>query len=364
MRSLMRFAQRKSRLAGLAAVALTLAAGCGSQSASPSGQSSQPVTLTFVGSGGVLQDIEVKAYFTPYEKLHPNVTILQDSPINYAKLQAMVEAGNVSWDLAEGGPQFGLAPAQTALLEKVDCNVVPCSHLQPDKYITTGYRIAENISATAITYRTDKFSAGNEPKTWADFYDTKKFPGKRTMVKLPGSVGSNGILESALLGDGVSPASLYPLDVPRALKKLDTIRANLILAADNQACTTNLATGEAVMGICFNGRAYTAHLTGAPVAIQWNASFLSPGYLFIPKGGKHVKEAMQLAAYLVSDDHAAAITPYIPYGPANAIAKSDPVTADWNPVTHPGVGVVINAQWWADNSVSAIQQWTAWQLNG
>src|SRR5690348_8220617 len=78
------------------------------------------VTITFTGSGGALQEAETKYYFEPYMKLHPNIKIQQDSPINYAKLQAMVEAGNVTWDLAEGGPGFGLSPQHTKLLEKVD----------------------------------------------------------------------------------------------------------------------------------------------------------------------------------------------------------------------------------------------------
>src|SRR5262249_35156311 len=108
------------------------------------------ITITFTGSGGALQEAETKYYFEPYLKLQPNIKIQQDSPINYAKLQAMVEAGNVTWDLAEGGPGFGLSPQHTKLLEKVDCNVVPCAHLQPDKYPTTGYRIAENTSATVL----------------------------------------------------------------------------------------------------------------------------------------------------------------------------------------------------------------------
>jgi hypothetical protein len=80
----------------------------------------------------------------------------------------------VTIDLVEGGPQFGVSAEHIKLLEKIDCTIVPCSRLQPDKYPQTGYRIAQNLSATAMGYRTDKFPAGKEPQGWADFFDTKK----------------------------------------------------------------------------------------------------------------------------------------------------------------------------------------------
>jgi putative spermidine/putrescine transport system substrate-binding protein len=324
------------------------------------------VTITFTGSGGVLQEAETKYYFAPFMKAHPNIKIEQDSPINYAKLQAMVEAENVTWDLAEGGPGFGLSPQHTKLLEKIDCNIVPCSHLQPAKYPTSGYRIAENTSATVLSYRTDKFPAGKEPQSWVDFFDVQKYPGGRTVLKIPGNVSSTGILEAALLADGVEPAKLYPLDLPRAMKKMESIRSSIVWAADNQACAEKVATGEAVMGICYNGRMYNFFKSGAPVAVQWNAAMHQGGYLYIPKGTKHLKEAMELAAYMVSDEHAAAITPEIPYGPANSIAakNSDPATAAWNPAAHQDQGVAINDLWWAEHSAEAIRLWTEWQLKG
>jgi putative spermidine/putrescine transport system substrate-binding protein len=78
------------------------------------------------------------------------------------------------------------------------------------------------------------------------------------------------------------------LDLPRALKKMETIRSQIVWAADNQACVEKIATGEASMGICYNGRGYNFFKSGAPVALQWNATMHQGGYLFIPKGTKHL----------------------------------------------------------------------------
>jgi putative spermidine/putrescine transport system substrate-binding protein len=41
------------------------------------------------------------------------------------------------------------------------------------------------------------------------------------------------MLEIALLADGVAPDKLYPLDLDRAFKKLDTIKKNTIWWATN-----------------------------------------------------------------------------------------------------------------------------------
>ena len=55
-------------------------------------------------------------------------------------------------------------------------------------------------------------------------FDTKKFPGKRTFYKW----SAPGVIEIALLADGVPADKLYPLDLDRAFKKLDTIKSDIV----------------------------------------------------------------------------------------------------------------------------------------
>ncbi|MBA2697365.1 MAG: extracellular solute-binding protein [Nocardioidaceae bacterium] len=58
------------------------------------------------------------------------------------------------------------------------------------------------------------------PATWVDFFDTKKFPGKRTFPK---SIYA-GTAEIALMADGASRDDLYLIDFDRAFAKLDETR--------------------------------------------------------------------------------------------------------------------------------------------
>ena len=66
---------------------------------------------------------------------------------------------------------------------------------------------------------------------WADLFDTAKIPGKRTFYKW----SAPGVLEIALLADGVAPDKLYPLDLDRAFKKLDTIKKRNRLVGQRRA---------------------------------------------------------------------------------------------------------------------------------
>ena len=82
------------------------------------------------------------------------------------------------------------------------------------------------------------------PKTWADLFDTTKFPGKRTFYKW----SAPGVIEVALLADGVAPAKLYPLDLDRAFKKLDTIKGDIIWWSGGAQSQQLLASAEASFG--------------------------------------------------------------------------------------------------------------------
>jgi putative spermidine/putrescine transport system substrate-binding protein len=62
--------------------------------------------------------------------------------------------------------------------------------------------------------------ADGKPQTWADFFDLKKFPGKRGW---PAKEYTSGTHEAALLADGVPPDEIYPMDIERANAKIKTI---------------------------------------------------------------------------------------------------------------------------------------------
>ena len=70
--------------------------------------------------------------------------------------------------------------AAKGCLEKIDYSVVDVSDFYPNLY--TDYCVGSDVFATVMAWNTDKYgkpgSAG-APRSWADFWDVKKFPGTR-----------------------------------------------------------------------------------------------------------------------------------------------------------------------------------------
>lgn len=333
-------------------VAGLVAAACGTDAGDEEG-----VTFTYTSWGGAWQEAQTVAWIDPYVEENPHVTIVQDEPTDYSQLQAMVEAEQVTWDVVNVENDFGLSRNED-LLEPIDCDVVPCDELQPESLLTTGYRVPLILWSIVVAYRTDAWD-GREPAGWEDFFDTEAFPGPRTVRRSgPGS----GIIEGALLADGVPPDELYPLDVDRALEKLDTISDDIIWWEVGQQCAQLLADNEAVMGVCYNGRVFDIQQEGAPVAIQWNESLTQADYAVVPKGSQNVEAAMDFIAYITSAEHNAAVSEHISYAPPNVNAADDvhPDMEEHLPTTYIDETVFRDDEWLDENFDELSQRFLEW----
>lgn len=339
------------------ALVLALPACGGGGDGEGDGGGAETTTITFASWGGTSQEAQTRAWIEPFMETHPNIKVLQDSPNDYAKLKAMVESGNVTWDVVVVGGDFGLMKSQTDLLEPIDCEIVECENLQPDRLLTTGHRVGQVLLGVVLGYNTEAL-AGETPEGWADFFDGEKFTQKRALWNWSGS----GIIEAALLADGVPASELYPLDVERALTKIESIKDKIVWFDNPAQCAQLLSDGEVAMAMCPNGRIYTAQQDGAPVVIQWNEALLTADYFVIPKGSKHVPEAMELIAYMTSAEHNADYSYELPYGPANveALDEVDPSKADDLPSSHADASVFLNDEWYADNGPDLDQRFQTW----
>jgi putative spermidine/putrescine transport system substrate-binding protein len=313
--------------------------------------------LTYASFGGALQKAEEAGWLRPFEKEHPGVTIVYDF-VDYAKLKAMVESGNVSWDVVTSADDFGLK-SDEPLLERLDCSVIPCGDMPADKDPTTGYRVAQTTSGLVLGYNTRKMPAGRVPQGWADLFDLVKFPGKRVVMM----DASSYVFEQALLADGVDPRNMYPLDFGRAIRKLDSLGDRLTVAPSYQGCAELVGSGEAVMGGCWSGRfTDVIERTSAPIAICWNQAIVSFGYLSVPRGAPNRELAMRFIAWAVSPEHNAAISNYIPYGPANpkALAHVKDSVLQKMLASHLQTAVYPNNYWYDGHRAEVNRRWTNW----
>lgn len=349
--------KRLTAVAVAAAVATSLTA-CGGGA---SGDSGKDKSLTVTMWGGAAQDAHVRTYFQPWAK-QAGATIKQDSPTDYAKLQAQVASGKVNWGVVEVEPNFANTACEKGWLVKLPADII-------EKAKATGVP-AEQISECAIpnlqytfsiAYNTKKF--GDEhPATWADFFDTKKFPGKRGFWKY----ATGGIFEAALLADGVKPEDLYPLDIDRAFKKLDTIKDDIVWYDTGDQQTQLVASGEAPLVQAWNGRITQAAADGQPVANEYGQNLVSYDQVVIPKGYANTKLAEDWMRWFLDNQQAQADDAVASgYGPASGKAvqlvaadKRKDLAGDPN-VNDKSAGT-IDYGYWAENYDQVTEQLNSW----
>ncbi len=208
------------------------------------------------------------------------------------------------------------------------------------------------------------------PKNVADYFDLQKWPGKRAMRNRP-----ENMIELALLADGVPPADMYkvlntPEGVDRAFAKLDTIKPHLLWWEAGAQASELLLSGEAVMGISYNGRTATAQREGLPLEMVWENAVVYADYWVIVTGTPHLDLAYDFLNSTLDPDKQVAFANKFPYEPAltTATAKLEPAIAAGLPVGDKLVNSLFvstdeGVRFWQDNADALTERWTAWRAN-
>ena len=142
--------------------------------------SAQAEDLTVISFGGVNQKAQVKAFYEPFTK-ETKINIVQgEYNGEQAKVKAMVDANKVTWDLVEVESPDVTRGCDEGLFEKLDYSKIGNkADFQPAAIHECG--IGTFVWSTVMAYNGDKLKTA--PTTWADFWDVKKFPGKRALRK-------------------------------------------------------------------------------------------------------------------------------------------------------------------------------------
>ena len=310
--------------------------------------------LTVASYGGAYQKAQRDGWFTPYANA-TGVKFTESEDSSNATIKSQVESGQVTWDAVDVGNDFGLN-VNSDLLEPLDYTKIPGSEVLPG--FAGKYRVADITYGVVLAYRTDMFN-GQAPQGWADFFDLQKFPGKRGIY----DYSAGGVYEIALMADGVAPANLYPLDIPRAEKKLDTIKDSIVWWPGGAKSQELIDSGEVSMALMWNGRAWSAkNVDNKPVEIQWNQQILTADYWVVPKGTPNKDAAMDFIAWTICKQNNAAPSDSIPYGPTNKLAKPNPAKVkDLAASNINDTTAYFNDQWLIDNTATLDNQFNAWK---
>lgn len=317
----------------------------------------QTSELVFATWGGSWETAMRDAWFKPFTQ-KTGIAVRTVSGNTYGRIQAMVEAGKTEWDVVEVLPDFQWIGAEKNLLQPIDFSVVDKTPIMPGADLVTPYSVPQVLFSRLIAFN-KKFGAG--PQTFADVFDTKKFPGKRAFY----SKANGAFLEAALLADGVAPTALYPLDIERALKKLGTIRDDILFYETNAQAEQFVTDGQAMIGLIPDGRALNAKQNGAPIEINFGLSFLTWSAMVVPKGAPNSKVAMEFLAYALTPAAQAAIAMAYTYGPV--VPKAfDLIPPERAQILSGGPqmrdAVVMGEKWWGANLATTTEKVNAWKL--
>ena len=324
-------------------------------SAVPAVVCAQSSQIVFTSWGGTTQQAQKKSWVDPFSA-SSGIKVVMDGPTDYGKFKAMVESGNVVWDVVDVEGDFAARAAKDGLLEPIDYTVVQKGSLDPR--FSGPYHVGSFYYSFVLGFNKDTYKS-TQPTGWNDLFDLKAYAGKRTLYKW----SAPGVLELALLADGVPADKLYPLDLDRAFRKLDTIKSQIVWWTGGAQSQQLLASGEAPIGMFWNGRINAIETTGGNVGMSWNQNMTAADVLVVPKGSKNKAAAMKFLAAATSAKAQADFATETSYAPINKDAKAlMPAAAVKNlPDQFTKTQINLDLAYWAENRDAIGKRWYAWQ---
>ncbi|WP_206093581.1 ABC transporter substrate-binding protein [Pandoraea sp. ISTKB] len=314
--------------------------------------------------GGIYTKAYDAVYYKPFAKATGiEVVGVQANAEPTAQIKSMVEAGSYTWDMAKisqpaillltgGGKEY---------LERHGLESDPTIAKIPKQYMSP-FGVGTNVYSTVLAYRTDAFKGRKAPTSWADLWNVKDFPGRRSIRKYPFDT-----IEQALLADGVAPGSVYPCDFDRAFKSLDKIAKQVAVWWTTGAQVEQmLGSGEVDMVATWASRAQSAQANGVPVEIVWNQNIWGVDNWSILKGTPNAAACREFIKFASDPKRQAELVKYFPAGMTQPeafnyvkpeIAKNCPTFPD-----NMKSGVHINAQFWQQNQSVALERFNRWIL--
>ena len=333
-------------------------------------------TMTVVSWGGSYTKSQIGAYHDPWTAKTGTKFLHEDKAgTGLAGIRSQVEANNVTWDLVDMLEGDAMIACDEGLVEEINYDEILAP--APDGTVASkdflgglnGCFIPQIYYATLFAYNDELFT-GEKPSTINDIFDLKKFPGKRSLQKIPA-----GNLEWALMADGVGAKDIYDVlsteeGVARAFKKLDTIKDSVVWWEAGAQPPQLLSDKEVSIASGYNGRFFGAQVEEKqPFTLIWDGQLAEIDGWAVPKG-KLTAEMKEYLKFATDTQRLADQSKFISYGPARrssaALVGTHAATGiDMKPhmptnpanFTNP---IIKNAEWWANNNDDMNERFNAW----
>jgi putative spermidine/putrescine transport system substrate-binding protein len=258
---------------------------------------------------------------------------------------------------------------ERGLLEKIDARALPAGRggtRAADDFVPGALGpcwVGSTVYSQVMIYSP---KLKRPPVSLADFFDTRRFPGRRALSRASPKFN----LEMALLADGVPPGDVYrlletPEGLDRAFNKLAALRP--IWAHDSVGALRWLANGQAVMATALNGDVYDFSREEFAPGILWDHQLYEFDVFAIPSGNPNKDRALDFIHYATGSAPLARMASRVPYGPARRSAlplvRNNPETKTpmrpWLPTAPENFrnAFAVNDGWWRTHEAALTSRW-------
>ncbi|MDQ8731483.1 ABC transporter substrate-binding protein [Bradyrhizobium sp. LHD-71] len=316
---------------------------------SPLALAQQRKEVVLVNFGGAAMKAFDEAYVQPFAAQGGRIVLDGSGALN-GKILTMVQSGKVTWDICDAGITTLAELGPRNALEKIDYSIVDKAKVPAEFAYENG--VVNYMFSSVLAWDTAKVK---ETPTLADFFDLKKYPGRRMMRK-----DSQAMLELCLIADGVPQDKLYPLDTKRAFAKIETIKKDVLYWNSGAESQSLMRDGECVMGLLWHTRANVLKgETQGRIAYTFKDGLLQPGLWVVPKGNPAGAEAFRAIASMQQPEGQVKLLAAMGNGPSNPAAQAlvPPDLRAMNPADPANVAVQakINAAWYIENHSKTFQ---------
>lgn len=327
--------------------------------------------ITFTSWPGPYMRSQMLGFVRPYE-------VENDVRVNVAsynggidEIRDQVESANVLWDVVDLTQADSLRACNEGLLENIEDMVLPDGAdgtSSRDDFVEGALNpcgVGVIVWATAFAYSRDAYGTA-QPTSIQDFFDTRKFPGRRAIRNDP-----TVIMEWALMADGVERDKVYatletPEGIERALAKMDSIKAGLQLWSTGRAPVRLLNAGDVPMAMVWATTGAIASMEdGANFSVVWDGRVIETDLFGIPKGSRFKEEALDFIRFASSSKSLADMVTFMPNGPTRKSSLaflSDEVLAQIpnGPAYDDKLSILSDAEWWSKNHTALEEAFDAW----
>ncbi len=348
---------------------------------------SSAFAVTVASWGGAYTESQKLGYGDPTAKALGVDINWVDYSGGLSEIKAQKEAGAITWDIIDVFAFDTINGCDEGIFVEFDFDKdfpaapdgTPASE---DFFAPMPSKCAVGNILYSWNYAYNVNNVDGTPSTIKDFFNTKKFPGKRAIYK---SALTN--LEIALAGDGVymgkGGSEIYKLleteaGVNRAMNKIKELCTDpdggCVFWSAGAQPPELLVSGEVVMATGWNGRFFNAEVgEGAPIKQVWDGQGLDYEYFALVKGGPDEANAKKALAMMTNTEMLAGSAKYIAYAPyrlssLEIIKANEPWYKDGKTEMMPQMPTapantkkyfLVDPFFWADNGTELGEKWEA-----